>query len=471
MAGLIYSNKLQVQNNYSGEPTGFDVPENVIITGDNTTRTVTLTGSNWNAYYNGILNNTIVSGWTSSAHDTDTAKVYFLLYDGSTISWEDVSTLAEDRYKYLLIALAFYNSTDGNWVYQRECHGLMNWQAHREFHDTIGTYKESGGTLGDYTEDSTTAADRRPSVTAALIYDEDLPSTVTAITAGTGVAGDYSQFYLSGAGATANIITTASEIVPLSGNRPYFNEFTGGSWQQTLMTNNDYMNVYLLAVPMAADTDSQKLRYLWVQGQTQYATEEEALGETTQDLSLGTFIDLTPESIFVVKVTIVYTAANWKITNVEALTGNRYNQVGSPQGNYLSTVTTGVSLDGLGTVSSPLEMSGIFVPDADSTTSYQFFKTDGVTPVLTIDTTNGVIDSLSGYTLNGTNINIGGTLDNVAYLDQVNTFTEFPITPSSAPTADYEMANKKYVDDATKTLYSQDTYILEGRTDNKICEV
>jgi hypothetical protein len=29
----------------------------------------------------------------------------------------------------------------------------------------------------------------------------------------------------------------------------------------------------------------------------------------------------------------------------------------------------------------------------------------------------------------------------------VKTFTSFPVTPSSAPTADYETANKKYVDD------------------------
>jgi len=37
--------------------------------------------------------------------------------------------------------------------------------------------------------------------------------------------------------------------------------------------------------------------------------------------------------------------------------------------------------------------------------------------------------------------------DNVALLDQVNTFSQFPVTPSSAPITDYQVANKKYVDD------------------------
>jgi len=36
--------------------------------------------------------------------------------------------------------------------------------------------------------------------------------------------------------------------------------------------------------------------------------------------------------------------------------------------------------------------------------------------------------------------------DNVALLDDA-TFTAFPVTPSSAPTADYQVSNKKYVDD------------------------
>jgi hypothetical protein len=41
----------------------------------------------------------------------------------------------------------------------------------------------------------------------------------------------------------------------------------------------------------------------------------------------------------------------------------------------------------------------------------------------------------------------------------VKTFSSFPITPSSAPTTDYQVANKKYVDDNGGTDYDPDLMI------------
>lgn len=104
----------------------------------------------------------------------------------------------------------------------RECHGTMPWTAHQEFHQTLGTYYTSGADLTSYTLSSTTAANRRPDVGAVTIRDEDLPTALSALSTKT-----YTQFYLSGAGATANFVTGASDIVPLSGNQPYYNQFTG----------------------------------------------------------------------------------------------------------------------------------------------------------------------------------------------------------------------------------------------------
>lgn len=356
--------------NYLDEPTleytGFKNPENVIVTGDSTTRTVTLTGSDWNAYYRKRLDETIISGWTSPAHDNTTSTVWFLTYDGTDIDWRDVSTLDATFYNQLLIAIAFYNSSDANWVYQRECHGFQPWLSHRGDHQTIGTYRQSGGTLGDYTLSSTTAADRRPSVSSALLYDEDLPTTQNALPVNT-----YSQFYLSGAGGSANFITSQADIVPLSGNRPYYNQFTGGSWQQTLISNNDYMNIYLLAIPMAEDTNSQDLRYLFVQGQNEYATLIGARGETVNDISLGVFNELTPESIFIQKITILYQGGNWEFVEVVDITGTKVSQAQSPAGNYLSSVTTDATLTGLGTSGSPL---GIDLSNANTWTGKQTFS-------------------------------------------------------------------------------------------------
>jgi hypothetical protein len=57
----------------------------------------------------------------------------------------------------------------------------------------------------------------------------------------------------------------------------------------------------------------------------------------------------------------------------------------------LQEVAVDDTLTGDGTVADPLGLSGTFTPSADSTTAFQFFKADGVTPVMSLDTTNDQI--------------------------------------------------------------------------------
>jgi len=51
-------------------------------------------------------------------------------------------------------------------------------------------------------------------------------------------------------------------------------------------------------------------------------------------------------------------------------------------------------------------------------------------------------------------------------IDGIKTFTSFPITPSSAPTTDYQVANKKYVDDNTGNPFDQDLNTTDSPTFN-----
>jgi hypothetical protein len=357
------------------EPTGFTVPEDVIVTGDSTTRKVTLTGT-VNGYYRGQQVTALTSGWVSDAHDNDTDKTYFLCYNGSAFEWKDASTLEEDFYDNLLIALAFYDSTNSVWVYAREPHGLMPWQDHREFHQVVGTYRRSGGALQDYVLNSTTVADRRPSVEATLLYDEDLPTTNPVLN-----TSSYTNFYLSGADADVNAVISQNDIVPLSGSRPYYNEFTGGAWQQTLIPNNWYMAIWVLCIPMASDTSSQELRYLWIQGQTAANDIETIQARTPQDISIGTLRALLPELVVTNKVIIQYTAGNWKIVQVDEITGTSSSQTTSPSGNYLTSVTSDLTLTGLGTPASPL---GIDLTNPNTWTGLQTFTGDSNEALLAI---------------------------------------------------------------------------------------
>ena len=354
MSGLINSlldkNSISIKNilNVNYLTTGFDNQNDVEIVGDSSLRRIIL-GGTWTAYFKGLKVNELTAGWVSPAHGTNTNEVYFLIYDGISIDWHEVSTLNYDYYKYLLIALAFYNSSSAKWVYQRECHGaVQSWASHQQEHYNTGTFKISGGTLSNYVLNSTTPANRRPSISQCLIQDEDLQTTLSSIT------GNYTQYRLDGPAEYAYFIPNSTDIISLSGNQPYYNQYTGGSWVQTLMSVGNYTSIWVLAIPMANDSESQKLKFLFIQGQTQNSNldDEEAL--TTNNINLGQLNDLTPESVFLARIIIRYIGGNWEFIQVDALTGSRRTQISSPTGNYLSSVSINSTLTGLGTPSSVL---------------------------------------------------------------------------------------------------------------------
>jgi hypothetical protein len=339
----VYADKAQTTRDITKEPTGFTVPENIDDSYDPITRKITLTGT-VNGYYRGMPIAELTTGWESDAH-ADVVGTYLLSYDGSTFAWKTPSTL---DFSDILIAFANYGAIDKFGI--RECHGLLQWQAHKMVHDRWGTSRESGGDVADYALDSTIVADRRPSVSATLIADEDLPTLNPLLAAN----GPYNQFTLSST-ETVNFDTVGTDIIPLSGNQPYYNEFTGGAWQQTLMTNNYYTSVWLVGMPVTSDADSQKYRYFFVQGQSQSALESTQIAISAKSVNLGEFNNLSPEAVYLEQFIVRYIGTNWVITNSFRLEGETASISGS-QGSFLSSVTSDGTLSGNGTVSDPLSV-------------------------------------------------------------------------------------------------------------------
>lgn len=327
----------------SGDPTGFHDGENIDVAYDSTTRKVTLTGDLKYSWRGQVKE--LTPPWVSDAH-ADVLDTSYFLYtaDGTTFGWTDTPWGFTD----VMAAFIWYGTADKYAL--REVHGLMPWQAHEEFHYNIGTYKVSGGALAAYVLDSTTAADRRPSVAALVVKDEDCRTTNALLNSSL-----YTKGYLASTGIQSFTVETA-DIVPLNGDVPYYNEFSTPNWVQTPMSNNTYMCVWLVGVPTTSDADSQKYRYMWVQGQTAGSLlSQEAL--FPQDLSFGNLSTLVTEFVFSTKIIIRYTSANWRIHSVTNLTGSQATTVGAPAGVFLSTVTTDTSLTGDGTVASPLSAS------------------------------------------------------------------------------------------------------------------
>ncbi len=311
------------------EPSGFIEPENVVVSYNSTTRAVTLAGT-VTCLWRGRPITEIISGWESPAHAENPQGNLFLKYDGSTFSWSTIPWAFTDVQIALLVV------EDGQIFCVREPHGLMQWQSHENLHKNIGTYKYSGGALSNYTLSSVTATDKRPQVQECVLYDEDVKTTIPALTTNA-----YTSMYLSEAN-TVNLDIDQTEIVPLSGNGlPLYNQWNGTSFVQTEMPKDKFMSLWVMAVPASADSGSQKYRYLFLQGQSISNTLAEQRGVSSLSLNLGDFQDVVPEFVHINQIILTRTgnsSGNWAISEVNTLLGSRSQQVGL-QGSFLTSVS------------------------------------------------------------------------------------------------------------------------------------
>ena len=309
------------------EPTGFVDPTAITSTYNSAARTTTLTGDL--TYYWRGAKHSLASPWTSSPHSATTGQSYFLYStDGFTFSWSTTPW----TFDAIMASYVYFGASDKFAII--ETHSLMQWVAHEEFHRNVGTYKESGGTLSGYVLNSNTIADRRPAVAATIVHDEDIKTTIPALSAGT-----YSIYNLTSTGTTV-FATGQAEIVPVSGSRPYYNQFSGGNWIQTLMTNNSYMSVWVVAVPCASDAGSQAYRYLWVQGQSNGSLAQEQI-LTTANLNLGQLATVFTEFVFVGKAILQYIGGDWKVVQVDVVNSTRQAQTisGSSAANTAASIS------------------------------------------------------------------------------------------------------------------------------------
>jgi hypothetical protein len=347
----------RVINSYdlTNEPTGFAEPELALVTA-NGDRTITLSGT-INAYYKGIKATDLFDGYISPAHDDNPAKVYFLTHNGTDIAWRDIS-IYPNFFKDILIAYTFYAQGSSEWVYNKETHGLMQWQNHAHFHNLIGTYKKTGGDFSSFVLNSTVVADRRPIISQTDLKDEDLESSLPELLSG------YTYCFLTNSGIF-NFSKNNDDIIPLLVNNPYYNQFNGTNWVQTLLPANSIATIWVIALPVALGS-SQPYRYLFLQPQwfTQAKNSSEVAlleaiaieeNRTFAEVSKGNLDALEPESVVIGRITIAYTN-NWVLRTVQQVFGNKISQTTTPSGNFITIVNTDDTLTGAGT---PTDVLGV----------------------------------------------------------------------------------------------------------------
>jgi len=236
-----------------------------------------------------------------------TEGTHFIYYDENGTIQETTTFTTDLITKYCILAVVYWDNTNSKQImFNREhFHSvLMSGGTHGYLHDTIGFALESGGGLSSIVVDDTGDLDAHAQFgnDATVAYDEDAEFSHSA----RGSTATIPVYYRSGADASDiwRVDETASFGVLTTGTgRAAWNELTGGNWQQTEVTNNQFV---LAHVAVTNDTDRP---FVVFQGQSDYSTLINARdGAVTEINSLITNGLPSPEWRFV--GTIIYQTSN-----------------------------------------------------------------------------------------------------------------------------------------------------------------
>ena len=294
------------------DPTGWIDPSAVTVTYSQANRTITLTGTL--VYYWRGEKKTLTSPWTSSAHSSTKGNYYLYTTDGTTFAWSTDAWSFDQLMVAKVIKVTLESGTEEQ-VGIREVHGLMPWQVHRELHEQISSYRESGGglTAGTYAENTATDAANTPGFDAGAMRDEDLPTSIAAWTQGT-----YTTMRI-GASSIARFDNAAT--LPFRAGASYIYVNTPSTGAEAATVTGRYVNIYRIWVPTTADAESQKYRSLFLQPQAAYTSLAAAQAEDVRGLALGDFSTTAPEFVFYERITYVTNAADTNTGKVRIATG------------------------------------------------------------------------------------------------------------------------------------------------------
>lgn len=374
------------------------------------TRTFTIapTGADFHYYQGGIK---YIKTTSQSVIIDNTEGIHVIYFDGVTLTAlanpTDADTDNVIRTK-CIVSYLYWDATNSEQNYLAdERHGIsMSPQTHSYNHFSRGAQYLYGLALTDIVSSGDGSLDTHAQFGVALggMVDEDLVTASTAITSTTGLP----IYYLDGASGnlreTANagfaVLDDVTAGVGVTG-RLVYNEWTGATWQLTTVTDGYSVlgHVYILN----SDNDNKKI--ITIIGQEEYADANTASQNITTELA-NLRVALPVYEIVPIG-TIIFTTDSTYTNSVKA----------------------------------------IIVPNLDGNDYKDWRETiygNNINPI-----SHGDLTAILGA---GNNIKDGHINNDAQTLYGVKTLNSFAITPSSAPTSDYEIANKKYVDDQISIL-------------------
>jgi hypothetical protein len=368
------------------------------------TRTFTIapTGADFHFYQNGQK---YIKTSSQSVGISNTEGIHVIYFDNGTLTALANPTDAESdaviRTK-CIVAFLYWDATNGEAIYLGdERHGIsMSPETHSYLHFSRGAQFLNGLGLNDFViDDGDVDTHAQFSSASGFITDEDLLTSISAVASTTGLP----IYYLDGANGYLRRITNSgfsvlddvTAGVGVTG-RLVYNEWTGAAWQLSTVGNNDFVLCHVFAV----NSNNASEKMVAFIGQADYGSL--ALARSGVATEISSLITQIPIYEIVPIATIIFQTGN----------------------GYANAVKARVVLDTNGN-------------------EYTDFRTSelaqGANP--------SSHANLTGVEQAGTGVTDGHISDQTQTLYGVKTFNSFAETPSSAPTTDYQVANKKYVDD------------------------
>lgn len=244
------------------------------------TLTITPTAGSFRVYIDGAIH--VYYGPQTITHAA-TEGGWFFYYNSSGVltASQTVWSLLAD----VPVAFLYYDATTPDYILLEERH---HHEADKEWHNSqhfaMGTFVKRGTdfVLGNYTLATSSDAAVTWSLGSGTVVDEDINTSVSAVADG----GPYQTWRKDGAsGAWRRTQRTIPYHFNSGTNWIQYNQLTGGSWQLTDLTNNQFVCYYIFVVP---STETSK-QVVIIPGQQVYATEALADFEGLSDLDLSGF--------------------------------------------------------------------------------------------------------------------------------------------------------------------------------------
>ena len=294
-----------------------DVPQigivnasDLTVTFNETTRVVTVApaATSYDYIYLGNKVTVSTSKTVTLANTSGLHFVYFSDAAGTLVNsmtpWSLASTVP--------VVAIYWDTTTSKGCTFEERHGvIMDWATHLRLHEIEGTKVVSGFGLSGYALSNAADASTTPDVATGVIADEDLHTTIPALTAGTGV---YKVWYRTGTGDWT-WVSADFPFTNAAASYIHYNQLSG-TWQRTALAASQYVNYYLFAIP---NTGGQG--FAWIMGQAAHTTLAAANAENVASLAYGTFPFTEAAALY--KLTFLTATGNANTGKVQLVAVNR----------------------------------------------------------------------------------------------------------------------------------------------------